>query len=240
MDDVFHRFVDRLMSRPDIASLGEALAEALTVLDIQAFAYLLMPDDVHSETRLISNYPPAWTAHYLACRYETIDPVILEVRKEPRSFAWGPGVHLGPSYDSQAAFFEEAARFGIRCGFTIPICDGRPHVAALTLAADTRQPSFERAIERDRTALQLIATLFHRAARRILVPDRIVDDVVLTPREYECLAWSAKGKTAWEISVILGISHRTVVYHLENAKQKLGVFSLAEAVARMIAATNRF
>ncbi len=240
MHDVFQRFVDRLMARPDIASLGDALAEALTVLDIQRYAYLLIPAEVHATTRLISNYPSAWTAHYLASRYQTIDPVILEARKALRSFVWGASADLDPWSESQSEFFEEAAPFGIRCGFTIPIRDGRPHVATLTLAADIGQPTFGRAIERHDATLQLIATLFHRAARRTLVPDRIVDGVALSSREYECLAWSAKGKTAWEISVILGISHRTVVYHLENAKQKLGVFSIAEAVAHLVAATSEF
>jgi DNA-binding CsgD family transcriptional regulator len=85
-----------------------------------------------------------------------------------------------------------------------------------------------------------MATLFHRAARRILVPDRIVDGIALAPREYECLALAAKGKTAWETSVMLGISQRTVVDYLERAKRKLGVFSIAEAVARFVASTSRF
>ena len=239
MHDVFHRFVDRLMARPDTASLGEALMEALAVLDIESYAYLLIPTG-HATAQLISNYPAAWTQHYLAHRYETIDPVIVEARNAPRSFIWGPGSNCDTRSDSRAEFFEEAARFGIRCGFTIPIHDGQPHVAALTLAADARQSSFNRAIERSEAALQLVAALFHRAARRALLPDRVVDSVTLAPREYECLALAAKGKTAWETSVMLGISQRTVVDYLERAKRKLGVFSIAEAVARLVAAASRF
>lgn len=240
MRDIFQKFVDRLMARPDIASLDDMLAETLAVLDIQSYAYLLVPAGARASAHLISNYPAGWTGHYLANRYETIDPVILEARKAPHSFSWGPlaDLHLRP--ESQAAFFEEAARFGIRGGFTIPFHDGRVQVAALTFAGDATQPKFDRTIERHETTLQMVAALFHRAARRVLITDRIVDGVALTPREYECLSWSARGKTAWEISVMLGISQRTVVCYLERAKHKLGVFSLAEAVARLVAAATGF
>ncbi len=52
----------------------------------------------------------------------------------------------------------------------------------------------------------------------------------LTERERECLTWIAKGKTNWEVAKVLGISTRTVKYHIENAKIKLGTPSRLEAV----------
>ena len=53
--------------------------------------------------------------------------------------------------------------------------------------------------------------------------------------EIECLRWAAEGKTGWEIGKLLGISERTVVFHVENAARKLGVFGRRQAVARAIA-----
>ena len=238
MHDVFQRFVDRLTARPDTSALTEILTETLTELEIESYAYLLtIPVGRHSGTRLISNYPSAWTAHYLEHRYQVIDPVIVEAGRVSRSFRWGA---LDPWSDPQAEFFEEAARFGIRSGFTVPVRDHRPYHATLTFASDDPQSKFDRAIERHGVALELIATLFHRAARRVLIPERVVRGIVLSPREFDCLTWSAKGKTAWEISIILDISQRTVVGYLESAKHKLGVFSLSEAVACLIEEMTRF
>ncbi|MFK5073526.1 helix-turn-helix domain-containing protein, partial [Klebsiella pneumoniae] len=34
----------------------------------------------------------------------------------------------------------------------------------------------------------------------------------LSPREFECLEWSSRGKSAWEIGSILGISRRTAAF----------------------------
>ena len=59
-------------------------------------------------------------------------------------------------------------------------------------------------------------------------------DISLTNRETECLCWTSKGKTAWEIGVILGISQSTVVTHLNNGREKFGVFSKHEAVIRAL------
>ena len=56
----------------------------------------------------------------------------------------------------------------------------------------------------------------------------------LSPRECECLTWAARGKTAWEISVILSVSERTVKFHLSNASAKLRVNNTTHAVARAI------
>jgi DNA-binding CsgD family transcriptional regulator len=47
------------------------------------------------------------------------------------------------------------------------------------------------------------------------------DDGSLSKRERECLAWVSFGKTAWETAQILGVSRRTVEFHLDNAVRKL-------------------
>jgi LuxR family transcriptional regulator, quorum-sensing system regulator BjaR1 len=62
------------------------------------------------------------------------------------------------------------------------------------------------------------------------------DDVRLTPRERDALAWVAEGKSDWEISVILGVSETTVRFHVDNARRKLGAVTRAQAVARLAAA----
>ncbi|KCV60527.1 transcriptional regulator, LuxR family [Bordetella bronchiseptica 99-R-0433] len=57
---------------------------------------------------------------------------------------------------------------------------------------------------------------------------------ILTPRELDCLHWSALGKTSWETARILGIAARTVDFHLANACAKLAVANRRAAVARAV------
>lgn len=52
----------------------------------------------------------------------------------------------------------------------------------------------------------------------------------LTAREREVLLWAAQGKTAWETSAILGISPKTVEFHLANCGRKLGAATKAQTI----------
>ena len=54
----------------------------------------------------------------------------------------------------------------------------------------------------------------------------------LSERELEALTWSARGKTSDEIAQILGLSKRTVDFHIDNARSKLGVATRTQAVVK--------
>jgi DNA-binding CsgD family transcriptional regulator len=60
------------------------------------------------------------------------------------------------------------------------------------------------------------------------------DELGLTPRETEILAWVAHGKTNPEIARILWIAPTTVRKHLENVYAKLGVHTRTAAVTRCL------
>jgi DNA-binding CsgD family transcriptional regulator len=53
----------------------------------------------------------------------------------------------------------------------------------------------------------------------------------------ETLTWAARGKTFEEIGTILSLSRRTVEFHLDNARRKLGVATRTQALIK--AATER-
>jgi LuxR family transcriptional regulator, activator of conjugal transfer of Ti plasmids len=235
MDRVFRTFIDALHANADVAALGTAMTGIAAALDLGAFAYLFAGRRSDAEVKLISNYPAAWTSHYLARRYEEIDPVIDKAAQSREPFQWGCEYWYRQPGAQQIRFLEEAAHFGIRCGFTIPIHDPSSRIAAVTFAADDQHAKFARCVERHQALLQLLAILFHSRARFTLAPERSVTGIVLSPREYECLEWAAKGKSAWEIGCMLNISRRTAAFHLDNAKSKLGVRTISQAVALLAA-----
>jgi DNA-binding CsgD family transcriptional regulator len=50
----------------------------------------------------------------------------------------------------------------------------------------------------------------------------------------EALKWTMEGKTAWEVSAILGISERSAVFHLTNSMRKLGAINKHQAALRAL------
>ncbi len=74
----------------------------------------------------------------------------------------------------------------------------------------------------------LITARLARVARNAVWPAR----VGLREREVESLTWAARGKTFAEIGQILGLSKRTVEFHLDNARRKLGVATRTQALIK--------
>ena len=56
--------------------------------------------------------------------------------------------------------------------------------------------------------------------------------VALNDREVEVLTWVARGKTSAEIAQILGLTKRTVDFHTDNARGKLGAATRTEAAIK--------
>jgi DNA-binding NarL/FixJ family response regulator len=56
--------------------------------------------------------------------------------------------------------------------------------------------------------------------------------VTLNDREIESLTWVARGKTSAEIADLVGLSKRTIDFHLDNARIKLGAATRTEAAIK--------
>lgn len=81
--------------------------------------------------------------------------------------------------------------------------------------------------------IRVLGNYFHSHILRINGHDAD-RDMLVSARELDCLKWTAAGKTAWEASIILGISERTVRFHLNAAREKLKCATTTQAVAKAI------
>lgn len=82
--------------------------------------------------------------------------------------------------------------------------------------------------------LRVLGRYFHSHILRLNGHDTF-DSLLISARELDCLKWTAAGKTAWEASRILGISERTVIFHLNAARKKLNCTTTTQAVAKAVA-----
>jgi LuxR family quorum sensing-dependent transcriptional regulator len=181
---------------------------------------------------VLSGWPDAWMKRYAGEGYVHVDPVIHRVRHTTIPFAW----HEAPfdRNDTLATkVMNEATDFGLADGLAVPIYTTHGFQAIVTFGADQLM------LSRDgRAGLHLIAIYAHSQARLILTRQQqgapTARSPKLSPREIECLKWTAAGKTTWEISVILGLSNRTVDEYLASAASKLGAVNRVQTVAEAL------
>jgi DNA-binding CsgD family transcriptional regulator len=119
--------------------------------------------------------------------------------------------------------------FDMRQGYT---CGSRPLSPAKNGSMFCFSgPSME-CNRRSEAILKLVIPHLHQALSHLFNKKQPTSNsVVISVREKEVLNWLQQGKTSWDVSVILGISERTVNYHVYNIMQKLGVTNRIQAIA---------
>ncbi len=78
----------------------------------------------------------------------------------------------------------------------------------------------------------ILESIIRTRLARSLRQDYWPTDVRLQDREIETLTWAARGKTSAEIAIILGVAKRTVDFHIDSAREKLGVATRIEAAVK--------
>ena len=117
----------------------------------------------------------------------------------------------------------------------VPVLDHGGKVGLLSMSSKEPHEDIRNPVSDLVHTVHLLSIHFHAAVQKLLAePEMLTSEMTLRPREIECLQWTAHGKTAWEISMILRLSERTVNFHLGNAMRKLGVHNKTHAVAKML------
>jgi DNA-binding CsgD family transcriptional regulator len=233
MNEVFQQLIQSLSMQDNTSEIEYLLGRTLDQYGFPCFAYLsFTPREDEDDPLAITTYPSSWVKQYCANRYDRIDPVIARAIATALPFSWSTAQTDIKLTKKQKWFFEEAREFGISDGVTIPIHDRQGKVATLTISACGSRSAFDDRVEQYRHELHLIAIYLHARLRNATPAPVPQLRPCLTQRERSCLQWVARGKSASDIAEIISISRRTVVFHTENAKRKLGVATAQQAVAR--------
>lgn len=177
---------------------------------------------------LFQHFPAQWLDRYSSKGYVFRDPVIQHLFHERAPFTWHEGYESCPQRRNVRLIRGEAAEFGLRDGYVVPVSTIDGEIASLSFGGPETLP-----VSADLSVLNFAASYaLGRHLHRIANWQRVSSN--LTAREWDCLLWAGEGKTNWEISVILGISRSTVTKHIMAAREKLGAVSKAHAIATAI------
>ena len=211
-------------------SVQEAIVELADALEVDHVTYHMVRTGGGAVNNpfVRTTYPSAWVCHYLLNNLVLVDPVLRRAMESEEPFHWDELVPTPEQSDMLAA----AVSFGLGgCGYSVPCVDslGRRSVMSLNRAGAADEwrrytvgwAETFRSVARDLHVKALGEAFAESGGTR-----------TLSPRELECLRWTAAGKTYSEIATILALSEHTIRSYLKDARLKLDAVSLAQAVAK--------
>ncbi|MFM9863297.1 MAG: LuxR C-terminal-related transcriptional regulator [Micropepsaceae bacterium] len=156
------------------------------------------------------------------------NPLLTHARSSDEPFAKGDLADVLRA-DARAGGLGLPERFATMEAAVVPIYEDEALTGWICFAGD--RDSVDR-----RTLHTLAAASYAGWMHGTAFKRRTLDKQVLTSRQIECLRLVATGRTDDQIGKALGISGRTVRFHIGNAKVKLHVTSRIQAIARLMPA----
>lgn len=180
---------------------------------------------------VVLNYPSFWVDHYFEHDYQSSDPVVVYTNRMPLPYTWRHLEEVLELTPYEKTIMDECDAAGLHNGLSIPLHGPFGSTAVVSFASSAPDAEADPHIG----WLHALATQFHVAYTRLSVGNRPVHPPIhLSQRERDCLAWSARGKSSWDIGMILGISEHTVTFHIKNAMAKFGTTSRIVAIVQAI------
>lgn len=182
---------------------------------------------------LLSNHDPEYLKYYTNDEMYFHSPMALWAADNTGACSWR-WIHenLGLMGESQKAVLDINRKMHVTAGYTIsfPTATSRTRgVLAVTGRRDMDQDQVDEIWAEHGRDFEVFANVTH--LKMISLPIETLRQP-LTPRQREALEWVSDGKTTQDIATIMSVSTATVEKHLRIAREKLGVDSTAQAVAK--------
>jgi DNA-binding CsgD family transcriptional regulator len=175
------------------------------------------------------SFPEGWCDEYISKNYVRSDPVVKENFMNYRLQWWSDTKKRIPCKGEQKKIAELCMDFNMHEGYTVgsnPLSPGKNGSMFCYSGRSMKNDN------RTETIIECITPHLHLALSNVYGKKRSnTKKVVLSLREKEVLNWLKQGKSSWDMSVILGISERTINYHVYNIMQKLDVVNRPQALA---------
>jgi LuxR family transcriptional regulator, quorum-sensing system regulator SolR len=226
----------------DAAARGEDLIplvhSIVAGLGFDSFAYALTTSnrpDNEAQMYVFTTMPAEWMMLYDAKAYVEVDPRMQLIARSTMPVLWEQKDFRGKSKQVDE-FLDDAARYGTLSGLIYALYDVSH--GGIVIVFNSKLPVADpvrlEMIQRNLPDLVSFGHYFHEWFMKSVIdrglPSRL-RDVPLSRREAQILRNVARGLTTDDIANKLEISERTVQFHLDAVRTKLGAANRQEAVA---------
>jgi LuxR family transcriptional regulator, quorum-sensing system regulator CviR len=207
-----------------------AIYDRLITFDFQicGLAQMATIEDRGSYSTINTSFPEEFLELYMARDLQKYDPVLKAIFSRFDLFYYQDVIaHYYSTTPPEMRRGDELAyEFGVKSGYGYGLKNSGDSKGSFFCFAGKN-------VKRDlrtEVLLNLILPHLHQALCRISPRNTFTSEPSLSNRELEILKWLKNGKSTWDISIILGISERTVKFHVNNIMHKLDASNRTHAV----------
>lgn len=190
------------------------------------------PKDIRMNSKNISNYPNELVECYRSIETSLKNPLVSHCQRSIDPIIWDASV-----FQDTPELWKQTRAHGLNYGWSQAVHDTQGRTSILSMARTDPAITKEEFDKKAAYVLWLCNQL-HGAVFAQLSPEQRPQAILehLSLREAEVLKWTAQGKTASDVGMILGLTTRTVNFHISSAIRKLGTSNKTSAV---VLATQR-
>lgn len=224
--------IDKLKQVNSLESFEKTFLDMCEIFDLEyyLFASVKASSLIAPDIFVLSNYPATWYKKYFSEEMKKYDPVVRYCFEKSSPILWST-LEKNPKYccPQGLQLMQDSRESGLLDGLSVPIKAHSGEIFIFSLSTGRADGISQRLIEAVPNALYY-ANMAVETYFRIDLGESEMKP--LTPKEKESLFWACEGKTAWEISQIMGVSERTVNFHMSSVTKKLCAINRQHAVAK--------
>jgi DNA-binding CsgD family transcriptional regulator len=192
--------------------------------------------DQESRSYVFTTLPRDWVTLYDQRAYIEIDPRLGRALDSALPLIWDYCSEYGQSAKVDE-FLDASLERGVGSGVVVGLHGPRGVRVILALSnSNSRINAAQRqSIANKLGEIVLFAIYFHEIFMKAFIEQGVAPSshgARLSARELECLSLAAHGQTTRDMSFKLGISERTIQFHFDSIRSKLGAANRQEAVAK--------
>ena len=207
--------------------LTNTLQRQVVTLGLDRFALLIRHPIPFTRPKLFlfTTYPAEWIKRYENENYYALDPGFLACQLPGKFMLWKDAVN-----ERKEIGWQEAKEYGLTSGFSCSLM--ALNRALGILSAASKKPMNKLILQPEQQLrLQYLLELSLQTLQRLEDTSMRILDINLSQRELEILKWTAEGKTAVEISLILAISPHTVNFHQKNLQRRFNALNKTQVAS---------
>ena len=192
------------------------------------FFFRMIPrlGNITTNSKVITNYPNAYVERYEKGLFSHKNPLVNHCQLSIAPIIWNSDI-----FREAPDQWKASKTCGLTYGWSQSVHDPNGVVSMLSLARSSHPVTEGEFSEKAAKVLWLCNQLHSAMLERCHLHHRLEIHIIrLSCRELEVLKWTSEGKIASDIGMILGLSTRTVNFHISSAMKKLGANNKTSAV----------